>query len=81
MKVRVKYFSTYRHATGLSQELLALDDGQTVQDLLDILCDLHGELRSFLNEMMLSVNKEYADPHTELAEGDEVALLPPVSGG
>jgi molybdopterin synthase catalytic subunit len=81
MDVHVKYFSTYRHALGMAQETVSVPDGTSLSGLLATVLEAHPSLRDFQDAMMLSINKEYAEPDTSLEHGDEVALLPPVSGG
>lgn len=76
MNVRLVLFAGLRQAFGFKQEVISLPDGATVADLLDSrLPQLGG--RTFY----VAVNEEYAQRSAVLHDGDEVALLPPVSGG
>ena len=74
MRVTVKLFAGLRERAGWKQR--ELTDAERVGDVWGKL-DLGDEPAGLL----YAVNKEYADPDRELADGDEVALIPPVSGG
>jgi molybdopterin synthase catalytic subunit/molybdopterin converting factor small subunit len=74
MRVTVKLFAGLRERAGWAQR--ELTDAERVGDVWG---KLH--LGDEPAGLLYAVNKEYADPDRELAEGDEVALIPPVSGG
>lgn len=76
MKVRVKLFAGLRERAGDDELLVELPDGATTDDLLDSLGELTAGVRC-----VVAVNREYAGPGTPISPGDEVALVPPVSGG
>ncbi len=76
MKVRLILFAGLRQAAGFKEDLVALPDSATVGDLLDKRVP---QLRR--RSFYVAVNEEYARRDTVLHDGDEVALLPPVSGG
>lgn len=82
MRVHIRLFSVLRERAGSGGIDLELDDGATVADALESLrrtgplADLIGEL-----PVVLAVNHDYAGPTMPLAAGDELALIPPVSGG
>ena len=61
--------------------LLELQDGATLADVLSHYEERVPKIREVLHTVALSVNQHYAGPGAVLGEGDEVALLPPVSGG
>lgn len=81
MKIKVKFFASYKEALGTDELDLDLDEHSTVSDLIENLRQDHPKLGNLLETLMVSVNLEYAVYETELKNGDEVALLPPVSGG
>ncbi len=81
MKVIVRYFAIYREASGESQVEMQVKEGATLGDLLEAIFQQHPKLRKWSDSIVCSVNKRYADEERVLQEGDEVALLPPVSGG
>lgn len=80
--VTVRLFAILRERAGRDRIELELADGATVDDALAALRDENG-LGETLERMPLraAVNLEYVDSDTRLASGDEVALIPPVSGG
>ncbi len=81
MKVTVLYFASCRDIVGTSEETLELEEGSKARDLLDALIRAHPGLKDIEPNLAVSVNQEYADREAALADGDEVALIPPVSGG
>jgi molybdopterin synthase catalytic subunit len=76
MEVRVRLFAALRERYGAPEVVLELPDGALVGDALDRL----GTVTEGVPAVM-AVNREYADRAAALHEGDEVALIPPVSGG
>ncbi|MCK5292314.1 MAG: MoaD family protein [Thermoplasmata archaeon] len=81
MKVTVRFFATYRDAAGKPQIEMEMDDGASLGDLLERLYDTYPKLKKWSESIICSVNRKYADDDKVLEPGDEVALLPPVSGG
>ena len=81
MIVKVLYFAGLRDLIGGGEELVSLGEGLTLADLAQRLCALHPALNERLKSLAWGVNFEYARMETPLNQGDEVALLPPVSGG
>jgi molybdopterin synthase catalytic subunit len=76
VQVSIRLFAGLRERAGTGSRRLELDDGATLADVWPAL-DLGDEPSGLL----YAVNKRYANVETELADGDEVALIPPVSGG
>ena len=76
MVVTIRLFAMLRERAGAGQIELDLPDGARVRDALDRLDDLAGGL-----PLVMAINREYADADSELRSGDELALIPPVSGG
>lgn len=81
MTVRVLYFARVREALGLDSEDVEVTDGATVQDVLESLVSRHDIVRVLLPALRTGVNDRYAARDTTLRDGDEIALLSPVSGG
>lgn len=75
------YFGIVRERLGRSEEVVRLDEPATVGNLLSRLVELHPDLHEGVASLRVAVNREYADEHAALAAGDEVAIIPPVSGG
>ncbi len=80
MRVRVLFFGMLKEALGRSEDVLQLPSGATVADLLAQYGERRG-VRPLLDAVAVSVNQEYARREVPLHDDDEVALLPPVSGG
>ncbi|MGH9495717.1 MAG: molybdopterin converting factor subunit 1 [Candidatus Sulfotelmatobacter sp.] len=81
MKVRVLFFGMLKEVAGRPSETVELADGSTAQSLLAELTENYPRIRELLGSVAVAVNREYSAPDTRLLDGDEVALLPPVSGG
>ncbi|MBV9837895.1 MAG: molybdenum cofactor biosynthesis protein MoaE [Solirubrobacterales bacterium] len=76
MQVRVRLFAALRERAGAEELELELPEGALVQDALDRMSELTAGV-----PVVLAVNREYARGEEPLHAGDEVALIPPVSGG
>jgi len=76
MEVSVRLFAALRERAGVSAIDLDLPDGSRVGDALEKLANLTGGV-----PVVMAVNREYADTNVLLRPGDELALIPPVSGG
>ncbi len=76
MKVRVRLFAQLRERAGVGQLELDLPEGARVADAIAALDEVAAGL-----PVVMAINREYAKDDAALAAGDEVALIPPVSGG
>jgi molybdopterin synthase catalytic subunit len=76
MEVRVRLFAGLRERAGTDEVELSLPDGAVVGDALAQLSPLVDGV-----PVVMAVNHDYADANAPLQPGDEVALIPPVSGG
>jgi molybdopterin synthase catalytic subunit len=76
VEVTVRLFAMLRERAGAGEMVLELPEGASVRDALDRLGDLAEGL-----PLVMAVNREYAPEHHVLDPGDELALIPPVSGG
>ena len=81
MRVNVLYFGTLKDLFALDHEALDVPDGATVEALLSVLRERTSKQSDIWRTLAVAVNRDYAGLSTVLREGDEVALLPPVSGG
>ncbi len=81
MRVTVKLFGTVREEAGAKEFDVALPDGATVGDLRRLLAERHPVFGRLGERLAASVNLEVVTLRAPLADGDEVAFLPPVSGG
>lgn len=80
MRVRVLPFGVLKDWLGATATTIELPEGASVGDLLDRVAEL-GSAAAALRGIAVSVNAEYASANHRLHDGDEVGLLPPVSGG
>ncbi len=78
MRVKVKYFGLYRDIAGKMEEYI---DGNfsRLSDLLKFLEDIYGSFRR--EYLVVSINYRYVENDANLKDGDEVAIMSPVSGG
>lgn len=81
MRVRVLFFGQLKDIVGVAQEEADLSDGARVEDLFERYGRRFPKLAEFRPSIAASVNQEYATWRASLSSGDEVAFLPPVSGG
>jgi molybdopterin synthase catalytic subunit len=81
MRIRVRLFAIHRELVGSREVALELADGATVEDGWSALVERFPVLAPGRPSVRFARNGEYADPDTELADGDELACIPPVSGG
>ena len=79
MRVTVRLFGTYREMQGQEAIELELPEGATVAEAWEVLCRRLPQSPRL--DPGAAVNLEYVGFDTVLKEGDEVAFLPPVSGG
>ena len=79
MRVDVLYFASLRDATGIDRESVEITGG----DARALFEQLHARHAFALprERLRVAVNSEFADWHQPLMDGDEVAFIPPVSGG
>jgi MoaE-MoaD fusion protein len=81
MNVRVRLFAIQRELAGTREVRLDLADGATVSAAWDALVVRHPVLAPGRDSVRFARNAEYAEPSTVLVDGDELAVIPPVSGG
>jgi molybdopterin synthase catalytic subunit len=81
MQVTVKWFGPLREATGTKELGVRLPDGARLHDLAALLAREHEAFAAMASRLRAAVNQEVAEADAPLADGDEVAFLPPVAGG
>ena len=79
--VTIRAFALYRERLGRSELALTLPQGATVRTALDALAQAYPQVAPYVDHSLMAVNQEYAEEHDPLTDGDELALIPPVSGG
>jgi molybdopterin synthase catalytic subunit len=81
MQIRVLFFGVLKDLLGRPAETVELPDGARLEAVLSHYTRLAPSFEAMLPSLAFSVNQEYARPGRVLAGGDEVGILPPVSGG
>jgi molybdopterin synthase catalytic subunit len=81
LRIRVRLFAIQRELAGTREVQLDLPDGATVGDAWDAVAVRHPVLAPGRPSVRFARNGDYAEPATPLEDGDEVAFIPPVSGG
>jgi molybdopterin converting factor subunit 1 len=81
MQLRLLYFGIVRERLGRRDETREVASGATVGDLLDELSKSDGIFTLGAGSIRVAVNREYVEKDHSLADGDEVAIIPPVAGG
>ena len=81
MEIRVLYFAVFREKLGTEHDELELASGARVRDALDALAARHDAIGKLRGRFRVAVNQEFCDDDHALADGDELALIPPVAGG
>ncbi len=81
MKVRMLLFAVLRDIVGTDERELEVAEGVRALDLWNDLRAAHPQIAHYERPPFTAVNQDYVQPETVLREGDEVAFIPPVSGG
>ena len=81
MTIHVLYFGLLKEFFDGDRDTVELPEPATVAHLLKLLHDRGTDDLPIWKHIAVAVNREYAQLHSPLRDGDEVALLPPVSGG
>ena len=81
MRVEILYFAILRERARCARETLELPDGADVSAARAAVAERHPEIAALLSRVQVAVNRTQAPDAQRLADGDEVALLPPVAGG
>jgi len=81
MRIRVLFFGVLKELVGKSSDVIEVQDGASIREVLAHYESQIPRLKESLPSLALAVNQQYASPNTKLKPDDEVALLPPVSGG
>ncbi len=81
MRVKVLCFAWAREVTGEDEIELEIPDGGTVADLRERLGEEFTPFANRMESIAVSVNQEFAGDARGIAAGDELALIPPISGG
>jgi MoaE-MoaD fusion protein len=81
MRARVLFFGMLKDLVGRPSDEIELPDGSSLASVFECYASRHPRLRDLAPSIVVARNQEFAELATRLADGDEVAFLPPVSGG
>ena len=81
VRVKVLFFGRLKDAVGQAEESLDISDASTIEQLFALYVQRIPELAKYRSSLVASRNQEFAAWDTPIHPGDEVAFLPPVSGG
>ena len=81
MQVRTLFFGMLKDLVGRGTDLIDLPEHATLGDVVSHYEKLIPRLGELAASIAISINQEFAGPDSKLKDGDEIAFLPPVSGG
>src|SRR5258706_3496977 len=81
VRIRVLFFGVIRDVVGLREDTLDIAEGGNLGSVFEHYAGRFPRLHGMAASTVLALNQQFSSPSAPLAEGDEVALLPPVSGG
>ena len=81
MTIKALFFAHYQDVVGSREQSVSLPDHGTVRTLADVLETRYPRLGNLLAQGRVAVNAEFAEESLPLRDGDEVAWMPPMSGG
>ncbi|MGH7487963.1 MAG: molybdenum cofactor biosynthesis protein MoaE, partial [bacterium] len=81
MRIRVLFFGVLKDIAGLSEDQLELAEGGRLATVFEHYARRFPRFRDLASSIVLAQNQQFAAPDTPVSDGDEVAFLPPVSGG
>jgi len=81
IQVKVRLFATLRQQAGWAEQTVSAPEGCTLSELMTILSQATPDLKLTGRTIYAAINQNYTKGDHVLADGDEVAIFPPVSGG
>lgn len=81
MRVKVLFFGRVRELAGMAEEALEIPEGATLADVFERYAARFPQMSGFRASLVASRNQEFASWDTRLSAEDDIAFLPPVSGG
>lgn len=79
--ITLKLFAVYQETLGIPEKAMSLPAGTTAGEVRDRLIKSHPSLAQWKDLTRFGINLQFADENTALQDGDELVLIPPVSGG
>jgi molybdopterin converting factor subunit 1 len=81
ISITIRFFASAKDVAKRSETTIELPSASVADDVLSYLTTQYPEMQRFRSYIRIAVNEAYVDPNFELHDGDEVAIIPPVSGG
>lgn len=81
MRIKVLFFGQLKDIAGRSEDAPEMPDGISLEAVFDRYASQHPGMRKLRPSIVIAQNHQFAEPSAIVSEGDEVAFLPPVSGG
>lgn len=81
VSIRLKFFASAREIVGKKDLVIDIKRGSKAKDVLDRLMERYPDLKQLEDQLILAVNKQTGRADKMIEDGDEIAVLPPVSGG
>jgi len=81
MKVTIRLFSVAKDLAGFEEKVILLNNSATTNSIKDYLVEINPEFSDWISVFRYAVNYEYVANDHKLKDRDEVAVIPPVSGG
>jgi len=81
MEITIRFFASLREAVGSESIVCAINDTDCIADVAHTLGQKYPQYHTFSSTLVFALNGEYAKSTSRLKDGDELALIPPVSGG
>lgn len=81
MRVKVLFFGMLKDIVGRAEEQIDLEDGALLGSIFDRYAQQFPRLKGLTSSIVLACNHEFSDRAAQVRDGDEIAFLPPVSGG
>lgn len=81
MRIRLRFFGAYRELAGLAETYIDVEEGLTLGELISLVEERYPRIGELIEEPIVSLNRRSLPSHTVLNDGDEVSLLPSVTGG
>jgi MoaD family protein len=81
LRINVRYYSALKRTLGRESEAVYVDEGATIGDLVTQVIGRFPEIEPYTRSLLVARNSEYSGRSDQLADGDTVDFMPPVSGG
>ena len=81
VRIRVLFFGVLRDITGMREDSVTIEAGSRLETVYEHYAARFPKLRDVSSSIVLALNQQFSEPAATVSDGDEVAFLPPVSGG